>query len=174
MTIWVFFVSDDAFGRRKHMTKPCTLRGLTDKERIFNYRLSRARTVAKNAFGILANRFLILLTTTQHHSSTVKIIVKACIILHNLMRMRYPTLKSQQLDRAENVNRDFIPGAWRQGWNPQGIHVVSGKHLQQGWKEAAEPDQTLGQPRSQFCVMARQDLVEEMWLMPHWLYKLLS
>ncbi|XP_041373483.1 putative nuclease HARBI1 [Gigantopelta aegis] len=85
------FVVDDAFGLRKHMMKPYTLRGLTDEERIFNYRLSRARRVVENAFGILANRFQILLTTMQHHPSTVKIIVKACIVLHNLMRMRYPT-----------------------------------------------------------------------------------
>ena len=93
-----FFVVDDAFGLRKNMMKPYTLRGLTE-----------------NAFGILANSFQILLTTMQHHPSTVKITVKACIVLHNVMRMRYPTLQNQQLDRAENVNIDFIPGAWRQG-----------------------------------------------------------
>ncbi|XP_041371521.1 uncharacterized protein LOC121385052 [Gigantopelta aegis] len=121
-----FFVVDDAFGLRKHMMKPYTLHGLTDEERIFNYRLSRARRVVENAFGTLANRFQILLTTMQHHPSTVKIIVKACIVLHNLMRMRYPTLQNQQLNRAENVNRDFIPGAWRQGRNLQDIHVVAG------------------------------------------------
>ncbi|XP_048242507.1 uncharacterized protein LOC125374866 [Haliotis rufescens] len=52
-----FFVSDDAFGLRKHMIKTYTLCGLTEEERIFNYRLSRAKRVIENAFGILANRF---------------------------------------------------------------------------------------------------------------------
>ena len=36
--------------------------------------------------------------------------------------------QNQQLDRAENVNRDFIPGAWRQGRNLQDIHVVAGSN----------------------------------------------
>ena len=63
--------------------------GLDNEERIFNYMLSRARRVVENAFGILANRFQVLLTTMQHHPSTVKVIVKACIVLHNLMRLRY-------------------------------------------------------------------------------------
>ena len=72
-----FFVVDDAFGLRKHIMKPYTLRGLTDEERISNYKLSRTRRVVENVFGILANHFQILLTTMQHHPSTVKIIVKA-------------------------------------------------------------------------------------------------
>ncbi|XP_041367086.1 uncharacterized protein LOC121381797 [Gigantopelta aegis] len=96
-----FFVVDDAFGLRKHTMKRYTLRGLTDLEKIFNYRLSRARRVVENAFGILANRFQILLTTMQHHPSTVKIIVKACIVLHNLMRTRYPTEMSPK-EMTEN------------------------------------------------------------------------
>uniref|UniRef100_UPI00358EBC9B 26S proteasome non-ATPase regulatory subunit 9 isoform X2 n=1 Tax=Myxine glutinosa TaxID=7769 RepID=UPI00358EBC9B len=28
---------------------------------------------------------------------------------------RYPGLQNQQLDRAENENRDLVPGAWREG-----------------------------------------------------------
>ena len=100
-----FFFVDDAFGLRNHMMKLYTLSGLTDEERIFNYRLSRDRRVVEKTFGILANRFQIRLTTKQHQPSTVKIIVKACIGLHNLMRMRYPTPQNQQLDRSENVNR---------------------------------------------------------------------
>ena len=64
--------------------------------------------MVENAFGILANSFPVLLTTMQHHPSTVKVIVKACIVLHNLMRIGYPGLQNQQLDRAGNMNRDFI------------------------------------------------------------------
>ena len=51
-----FFVGDDAFSLRHYMIKPYPSWGLTHDERIFNYRLSRARRTVENAFGILANR----------------------------------------------------------------------------------------------------------------------
>ena len=110
------------------MMKPYSFRDLDNEERIFNYRLSRARRVVENAFGILANRFQVLLTTMQHHPSTVKVIVKACIVLHNLMRIRYPGLQNQQLDHAENMSRDFIPGSWRQDRNLEDTHTVAGSN----------------------------------------------
>ena len=84
-----FFIGDDVFALRETMMKPHSLRSLDNEERIFNYRLSRTRRVVENSFSILTNRFQVLLTTMQHHPSTVKVIVKACIVLHNLMRLRY-------------------------------------------------------------------------------------
>jgi len=106
--------------------KPYSLRSLNNEERIFNCRLSRARRVVENVFGILANRFQVLLTTMKHHPSTVKVIVKACIALHNPTRIRYDGLQNQQLDRGENMNRDFIPGAWRHDRNVLDTHTVAG------------------------------------------------
>ena len=77
----------------------------------------RARRFEENAFGILANRFRILLTTMRHNPSAVKIIVKASIILHNLIRIRYPRLQNQLLDCPESDHTDFIHRAWRQNKN---------------------------------------------------------
>ena len=121
-----FFVGDDAFGLRPYMMKPYSQRGLQYEERIFNYRLSRARRVAENAFGILANRFQVLLGTMQHEPQTVKLIVKTCLVLHNLMRTRYPGLQNQQLDIPENAKRNFVPGAWREGRYLEDTEIVPG------------------------------------------------
>ena len=113
-----FLVGDDAFGLRTFMMKPYGNKEMTRTQRIFNYRLSRARRVVENAFGILANRFQVLLTTMMHKPSTVRLLVKTCVILHNLMRTRYPVMQNKLVD-VEDQNGDVVPGAWRQGKNLQ-------------------------------------------------------
>ena len=111
-----YLVGDDAFALRTYLMKPYGHRELTKEERIFNYRLSRARRVVENAFGILANRFQVLLNTMQHHVDNVWLIVRACLLLHNLMRTRYPRLQNRLVDQPA-ANGAINPGEWRQGRN---------------------------------------------------------
>jgi len=108
-----FILGDDAFGIRTFMMKPYGQRNLQRDERIYNYRISRGRRVVENAFGILAQRWQVLLTTMQPRPSIVQDIVECCVCLHNLMRNRYPTLHNGIADE-EDDKHNVVPGAWRQ------------------------------------------------------------
>ena len=65
-----FFVVDDAFGLRKYMMKPNTLRGLTDEERIFNYCTEPVGLLKMPlAFWQTASRFCLPQCSTTHPPS---------------------------------------------------------------------------------------------------------
>jgi len=125
--LFLFYVlsGDDAFALRKYMMKPFGHRGLSHDERIYNYRLSRARRVVENAFGILANRFQVLMSTMQHKPGTIRMIVTTCMLLHNLMRTRFPRMQNRLMDR-EDRNRNMVPGRWRRGKNLRDTVVAPG------------------------------------------------
>lgn len=121
-----YLVGDDIFGLRSWLMKPYSSRGLTNDERILNYRLSRARRVSENAFGLLVHRFRVLLNTAYHRPKTVKLITKTCVVLHNLWRTRYPKSHIALVDQPETEDSNFVPGAWRRGRNlDDTIHVVA-------------------------------------------------
>uniref|UniRef100_A0A3P9KWN5 DDE Tnp4 domain-containing protein n=1 Tax=Oryzias latipes TaxID=8090 RepID=A0A3P9KWN5_ORYLA len=53
---------------------------------IFNYRLSRARRISENVFGILSQRFRVFQRTLQVQPSVVDKVVKAACVLCNYLR----------------------------------------------------------------------------------------
>ena len=57
---------------------------LTQDQKHFNYRLSRARIVSENAFGRLKARWRRLLKQNDMEVTRVANVVVACCILHNL------------------------------------------------------------------------------------------
>ncbi len=105
--------------------KPYSHRNLEVEAHIFNYRLSRARRVVENAFGILSNRWRCLLNTLQVRPQTAQHIVHACVCLHNLMRACYPAQRNALLD-MEDQNHNLVPGAWRDDELMASIRVQGG------------------------------------------------
>lgn len=116
-----FIIADDAFAMKTYLMKPFSRRGLTHDETVFNYRLSRARRVVENAFGILSNRFRCLLTTLQLKMDNAIPLVRTCVILHNFLRMRNPAADANVMDQ-EDVHHNLLPGAWRDQANMADMH----------------------------------------------------
>ena len=56
------FIGDEAFPLHEHIMRPYPGRGCTDEQRVFNYRLSRARRCVESAFGVLATRWRVFYT----------------------------------------------------------------------------------------------------------------
>jgi hypothetical protein len=78
---------DDAFPLRNTLLKPYSKVNPTLKQKIFNYRLSRARRVSENAFGILAQGFRVFGRPIELKVSTINFVIRNACYLHNWLRM---------------------------------------------------------------------------------------
>lgn len=109
------FVGDEAFLLKENFMRTFPrYGGLSYEQKVFNYRLSRARRIVENAFGILTARFRILRGRLQASVTTVDEIVKAVCVLNNYLitsdlSRRYVCQRT--IDRE--VNGCIIQGTWR-------------------------------------------------------------
>ncbi|XP_064639343.1 uncharacterized protein LOC135494929 [Lineus longissimus] len=115
MAVPYFIVGDDAFPLQKDLMKPYPFRDMDISKRTLNYRLSRARRVVENAFGILANRFRVFLAPILLSPEKVEILILAACALHNFLRVKktnsfYPP---GSLDREDTARGTVCQGHWR-------------------------------------------------------------
>jgi hypothetical protein len=113
-------LADDAFPLTCHIMKPFSVDvAKGSPKRIFNYRLSRARRLVENAFGLLASVFRVFHKPIEVKvDDTVSDVVLACVCLHNFLRSQ---LDSQRFycppgsfDTEDACTGQLIPGTWRQ------------------------------------------------------------
>lgn len=115
MPVPYVLVADDAFALQKNIMKPYALRGLTMVQRVFNYRLSHARRIIENVFGIMSARFRVLRKPIYLDAEKTKKVVLACCALHNYLmttnKSKYaPSNSFDQYDAEGNL---VSPGEWR-------------------------------------------------------------
>lgn len=97
-------VADDAFPLTPYIMKPYNFRSQNEQERIFSYRLSRARRTVEAAFGILASRFRVLSIPIVLDPQKAEKIVFACIVLHNFLRLN--AQQSTQSNSEDVMNQN--------------------------------------------------------------------
>lgn len=80
-------IGDEAFPLLRHLMRPYPNRQASGNPRLehFNYRLSRARRIVENAFGILAARWRVYRSPFEIPVEVVDSVVKATCVLHNYL-----------------------------------------------------------------------------------------
>lgn len=107
-------VADDAFAQRANLMKPYSQRGLTMVQRVFNYRLSRARRIIENVFGIMAERFRVLRKPFHLDGDKAKKVTLACCVLQNYLMCTNKRLYAppKSFDHY-NENGELVLADWR-------------------------------------------------------------
>jgi hypothetical protein len=123
-----FMVGDEAFPLRKYLMKPFPSRNLTHAQRVYNYRLSRARRIVENAFGIMANRFRVFLKPMLVSTSKAELVVLAACTLHNMLCDMLPAVNAGIADREDTNTHQITPGQWRSDQALQKIDVMRGNN----------------------------------------------
>ena len=107
-------IGDDIFPLKPWLMKPFPGKNLQECQDIFNYRLSRARRVIENAFGILAAKWRIFRRPIKSNVNLVENIVKATVCLHNYLRLtENASYTPQGFVDSEDISGNIIPGDWR-------------------------------------------------------------
>lgn len=109
-------VGDDAFALKRYLMKPFPHQNLSGPARIFNYRLSRARRVVENSFGILSSVFRVFRSPINLNAEKTELIVLASCALHNFLLKRKESRSFYAppgvFDTEDSVG-NFQSGNWR-------------------------------------------------------------
>ena len=112
-TLLYFLVGDEIFPLRAWLMRPYPGK-LTEQERVFNYRLSRARRFIENCFNILDARWKIFPTPIEASVVNAGRYTLACIALHNCLRQtNNSSYCPNSFVDCEDSTVDMKEGEWR-------------------------------------------------------------
>ena len=95
--------------------RPFARNALTNERRIFNYRLSRARRVVENAFGILANHWRLYHHHIYLNPDNVTTVVKATVVLCNILTLLNDKVCTDVVDNRAEIHDDAFEDLLKQG-----------------------------------------------------------
>lgn len=111
-------VADDAFPLTTNIMKPFPVNiPAGSPRRIYNYRLSRARRIVENAFGLLSAVFRIFRKPIAVKPDTTEALVLTCTYIHNFLRRnavakkKYSPLGTFDIENVDTG--EITPGIWR-------------------------------------------------------------
>lgn len=108
-----FLVGDEIFALKPWLMRPYPGK-LSEKERIYNYRISRTRRTIENVFGIMSARWRILQKPIRADIKNAELIVQASVCLHIFLQL---TAKCAYIPKgfidSEQENGEIHEGDWR-------------------------------------------------------------
>ena len=147
-----FFICDSAFLLKTYMMRPYRSKYLAHDKGIFNYCLSRATRIIKNAFGILTTKFRIFRHLIKANPTKVTKITQAACTLHNYLKISEAQIAPSSrlycppgyIDHDDR-HGNLISGEWRQqlDTSSSGLHTISHVAGNRYTKSASELRDTL-------------------------------
>ncbi len=132
--------------------KPFGGKYLEHQKRIFNYRLSRARRVSENTFGISTARWRIFKRPINAYPERCVNITKAVVALHNFLMLNGISLPRHERQYcppgfidSEDKDANVIPGGWRSE-----VEMDTGHHPVQNGKGANAVKKSAKEVRESF------------------------
>ena len=115
-------MADEAFPLDSNMMRPFPGRStgrMPNDQRIFNYRLSRARRAIENTFGIMVSQWRIFRTPIKGNVKLIEGLILGAVCLHNYLRFSEKNAPNDMqyycspsfVDRFEDGRE--VDGEWR-------------------------------------------------------------
>ncbi|XP_050960475.1 uncharacterized protein si:dkey-121j17.6 isoform X2 [Labeo rohita] len=112
------FVGDEACPLRPDLVKPYPNKQMDHSQQVLNYRLSRARRVAENAFSILTNRLRVFRNTVFLEPEKVVKITMASLCIHNfLCERKSEAYTPPAFADFKNGDHRIVEGTWKNQGN---------------------------------------------------------
>ena len=112
------FVGDEAFPLRCDLLRQHSNNALTNDAKIYNYRLSHAKRVVDNSFGIFANCWRLYQRCIYMNPDNVESVIKATLVLHNILTQPNYNIWNEVVEDCVQVFDDASEDLIKQGNRP--------------------------------------------------------